>query len=425
MYLLHSLPPPDRSFFPQEFIPNSRAVFDATLRKITDTYQSTQPEVVRQWQTFAQSVPLNDSAQEHLANNPLSMRIPFKDLLFTSSEELMENQSVDSNQNASHKRKLGEIQILRMRSTDSIAWSRRGKKLRPNDPNLSLRVSRDCPPARYVSKYSKKNSSTTKICSNKTIIGRRKKNRDNESSDDDDSSSSSGSSTNDGTNTSDDDDNENNDDVYDGNIPDDEPKNHHHDSADHNNDDDENDEEEVCCNYDTDDEKVDENNYYHKRKNVQVARYGSALPYIGKIFSFANNTSRQGTIAAVVCQVGDSYNELYFKFYDHNIHQVCPDAYKNDSKNVWEYIKCNELMGSKKGLKWEGGNPGSIGESLVGMSVRRPFKVVERTTKKNWKWFNGEITHYLKGGMYTVQYEDGDVRDEKQSDVVMYLMYKF
>ena len=77
-------------------------------------------------------------------------------------------------------------------------------------------------------------------------------------------------------------------------------------------------------------------------------------------------------------------------------------------------------MGSKKTIEWEGGNPGKVGDSLVGMYVRRPFKI-----GREWQWFNGQIDKYLKGNVYEVHYEDGDVVKEKESDVVKYLMYTF
>ena len=80
-------------------------------------------------------------------------------------------------------------------------------------------------------------------------------------------------------------------------------------------------------------------------------------------------------------------------------------------------------MGSKKTIKWEGSNPALLGESLVGMKVRRPFKV-----DKEWIWFNGEVIQYLKSNKpkeYEVRYEDGDVRKEEKTNVVKYLMYTF
>ena len=141
------------------------------------------------------------------------------------------------------------------------------------------------------------------------------------------------------------------------------------------------------------------------------------------------NSSLYGKIAAIVCKSDDMFNELYFKFYDHSIHQAGPppaypttsnDGCSSDESN-WQYIKCNELMGSKKTIKWEGSNPALLEESLVGMKVRRPFKV-----DKEWIWFNGEVIQYLKSNKeYEVRYEDGDVRKEEKTTVVKYLMYTF
>ena len=299
----------------------------------------------------------------------------------------------------------------------------RNKKRRANDPNKDLRVAKDCAPAHYVSKKQKssanddgqrKNNSADFDNSPNYLNNRRRINKTKKSQEESDHSSSSDS----------DDENdyaEEDEDEYSEDSSEDDEDN---EEEDNNEDDHHNDSSNI--NYNTDDEKVDENNYYHKRMNVNVRSYGSTLPYIGKVFQFVNSDSR-GTVAAVVCKVGDPSNELYYKFYDHKTHLKCPDAYKTSDGNnddsqmkYWQYIKCNELMGSKKTIEWEGGNPGKVGDSLVGMYVRRPFKI-----GREWQWFNGQIDKYLKGNVYEVHYEDGDVVKEKESDVVKYLMYTF
>eukprot|EP01038_Epipyxis_sp_PR26KG_P013206 gene13206-17696_t len=341
MYIMQKLPPPDRVLVPQEFISDSRSVFFATFKKVKETFQATQPEVVLQWEQFAQKVPLNNSAEDYLRSNPESMHIPFKNLLFSMDQS--NNIADDSNNPSlaeyfqSKKRKQTE-EIVQLRSTDSIAWSRRNKKLRKDDPNEDLRVAKDCALACYI--YKKKSSeqpTTATLNRQRKLIDKSKSQKQTKSKKHSESGSD-GEEEDDYSEEDDDDD----DDSYDN----------------------------VALNYSSDVEKVDGNNYYHKRRNIQVKLYGSsALPYIGKIFQFVNS-SLTGTIAAVVSKADDPSNQLYFKFYDHKTHQICPDPYKacsdDSQKTNWQYIKCNELMGSKKTIKWEGGNPASVGDSLVG-----------------------------------------------------------
>jgi len=459
MYILQTLPPSDRELVPQEFTPNSRSVFDATFRKIREVYTNTQPEVVRQWEEFALLVPLqNASAQDHVRAHPNAMRIPFKDLLFSFSpeERAGNNPSIQLGDDFQSSRKRKDFQEMpQLRSTDSISWSRRNKKLRSDDPNSCLRVAKDCPPAKYERKNKKKtkaNSSspqnqTINLNDNKTVrssrcqssklaaaarktTNRRNSNRSSSSDDEesdyscysDSDSRRSSHSANSRSSSS------GNNESYSGGESSD-------NNDDHSDDDDENDGPPTSSGgttsshqqqkrmYETDDEKLDKNQYYHKRNNVQVPRYGSALPYIDKVFQLVHSSgSRQGTIKAVVSLAGDPSNELHFKFYDQTLHDECPDSYASDDDDgqIWQYIKCSELMGSKKGLKWNGANPAGVGNALVGMMVRRPFRV-----DKNWTWFNGKVSKYLKKGYYEVTYDDGDVLTEKELDVVKFLMYTF
>jgi hypothetical protein len=458
LYILQSLPPPNRELLPQEFTSDSRSGFDATFRKIQELYTNLQPEVVRQWEEFALSVPSNDSVQDHLRDHPDSMHIPFRDLLFSFSPEegsANNNSAIQLGDDFQSSRKRKDIQMQQLRSTDSVSWSRRNKKLRKNDPNSGLRVANDCPPAIYESKSNnnrRKNKTTTDSSSpqSETSLNnssrkktsssssrsqivkktnRRKKTcessseseSDSEASDHSCSSNSTNNCTTDGNNSRNNSGSENSDDD-----------DHHSDA--------EKDNCSIASNrsgdttssqqhrmYETDDEKLDKDQYYHRRKNVQVARYGSALPYIDKVFQLTNSSgSRNGTIKAVVSCTGDPTNTLYFKFYDQTLYKECPDSFSSTTTSeghdaLWQYIKCSELMGSKKGLKWIGGaNPGGVGGALVGMMVRRPFKI-----DKNWIWFNGHVSKYLNKGHYEVTYEDGDVLPEKELDVVKFLMYTF
>jgi hypothetical protein len=167
LYILQSLPPPNRELLPQEFTSDSRSGFDATFRKIQELYTNLQPEVVRQWEEFALSVPSNDSVQDHLRDHPDSMHIPFRDLLFSFSPEegsANNNSAIQLGDDFQSSRKRKDIQMQQLRSTDSVSWSRRNKKLRKNDPNSGLRVANDCPPAIYESKSNnnrRKNKTTT------------------------------------------------------------------------------------------------------------------------------------------------------------------------------------------------------------------------------------------------------------------------
>ena len=173
MYILQSLPPSDRELVPQEFIPNSRSVFDTTIRKIREVFTNTQPEVVRQWEEFALLVPsYNVSAKDHVRAHPNSMHIPFKDLLFSFSpeERTGNNPSIQLGDDFQSSRKRKEFQEMpQLRSTDSILWSRRNKKLRSGDPNSYLRVAKNCPPAKYERKNNKKTKGNTSSPQNQTI----------------------------------------------------------------------------------------------------------------------------------------------------------------------------------------------------------------------------------------------------------------
>ena len=70
MYIMQKLPPSDRVLVPQEFVSDSRSVFFATFKKVKEMFQATQPEVVLQWEQFAQRVPLNNSAEDYFRKNP-------------------------------------------------------------------------------------------------------------------------------------------------------------------------------------------------------------------------------------------------------------------------------------------------------------------------------------------------------------------
>jgi hypothetical protein len=441
MYVLKSLPPMDRTFVPQDFIPQSREVFDGTLKKVIDFYQATQPEVVNQWREFSRSIPANNSAIDHLRDNPTSMRIPLKDLLFLNGD-------TDNSQAVAdfHNKKRKQSEMVTVRSTDSVAWSRRGKKLCDDDPNSKLRVAIDCPPANYVSKNKKlakqknpRRRNNEKNKSNKKGNNRlqSQKFRSNSSDEGSSDSSSSSNSCEDCEDSSDDDENDESEEDDDEDqqsetqyVGDDEdliaysssPGYYNHttqiiqtDSSGGT----------TSHPYDTDDERIDKASYVHKRTNIQVPRYGNSLLYIDKKFVIQStkngddSVTEHGTIVAVVCPADNPNSELFFKVYNQTVFPVRPSAY--DDESAWKYIPCVELMkATNKSLKWEGGKPAGLGDSLVGMMVRRPFKI-----NKKQKFFNGRVMEYLKAKNYKVLYEDGDERHETQEIVVKYLMYTF
>jgi hypothetical protein len=417
MYVLQRLPPPDRSFVPQGFISGSRNEFVSTLSKITETFGSSQPEVVTVWNEFAVNVPLNDNVQDYIRQKPEQFIIPFKEILFSGVD-------VDNTAQIAEfisKKRNARPEIPKMRSNDSITWSRRGKKPQPNDPNHNkLRVPVDAPATSYVNKSTKRNRNSAlalmeegdEVPNQKTK--RVKKISRPSSDDDDDSDHFSEHSDDDGdasrSQTIDQQENE---------------------ECDDNDDDDE--EDEYGVDYITDDEKVDANSFYFKRTKVEVKGFGSSLIFINRIFSVTNLSkgselfrSALGTIVkakvyGVACKKDDDddNHQLYFKIYEYDHQQSSvSDLYKeNDS---CRYVLCQELMSqtNAKAIKWEGGNPASLGQSLIGTQVRRPFKI-----DKVWRWFNGTVKSYLKSKKYCVLYEDGDEVDESEKDVVKYLVY--
>jgi len=334
------------------------------------------------------------------------------------------------NGNTSNKRKRAALQQV-IRSTDSVTWSRRNKVISKDDPNASkLRVAVDCPAAHYRSKRNstsgggnnkrmKKVNKTTK----KKLISHYSSDDNEDDNDDNDDRDN---------NVEDDDGNEEEEEEH---NSDDGSKSHDEsDKSSQQNDieDDENDNDDSTeMGYQTDDSILDANKYYHIRTYGQVPKFGSSLPFIGKTFNVINSSKLNESMAkslngmqsckivAVVAKSGDINTNLHFKIFDPSIHRVPPS---NSSDHPWRYVDCKELMGNqnKLAIHWEKGHPTKLGELLVGMKVRRPFKI-----NREWVFFNGEITAYLNKNLYNVLYEDGDLRQEKEIDVIKFLISLF
>lgn len=67
MYLLQSLPPPDRQLCPFELLTGSREVFEKVKHDIKRHFASTNPTAVREWEDWdINYVPQSDDATEYL-----------------------------------------------------------------------------------------------------------------------------------------------------------------------------------------------------------------------------------------------------------------------------------------------------------------------------------------------------------------------
>ena len=69
-------------------------------------------------------------------------------------------------------------------------------------------------------------------------------------------------------------------------------------------------------------------------------------------------------------------------------------------------------------INWNGGNPATLGKTLVGARIRRSFKV-----GKTEECFVGIVTQYLNMKQYKVQYEDDDVQIHSEKEIVKSLIY--
>jgi hypothetical protein len=129
MYVLQQLPPSNIQLKPMGFVAGSRSYFDDFHRRIKLEFRS-QPDVIRQWDSWSERVPLSDDCIEFVSSSRSTWHVPLRTSLFPAPD-CDTSTSVSSRQ---VKRRTDGLEELRQfYSTDSVKWSHRGKKIKQPD----------------------------------------------------------------------------------------------------------------------------------------------------------------------------------------------------------------------------------------------------------------------------------------------------
>jgi hypothetical protein len=169
----------------------------------------------------------------------------------------------------------------------------------------------------------------------------------------------------------------------------------------------------------TDNER-DVDGWVVKRSNFHVKKFGNAVLYCGRTFKFHEKTEQfkttpVGKIVDVVQRKSSSDKDLYFRYYNHDLH-------RKPKSDMWKYEKCAVLMNTSKTnsiitLDQKNGSINLFGYALINRKIQKGYKLeddkgkylLDENKKHLMSYYYGTIDSFDSAdGKYSVTFEDGD-----------------
>jgi hypothetical protein len=178
------------------------------------------------------------------------------------------------------------------------------------------------------------------------------------------------------------------------------------------------------------DNEGDVDGWVVKRNNFHVKKFGNAVLYCGRTFRFHDKaeqfkTTPTGKIVDVVQRKTGIDKELYFRYYNHDLH-------RKPKSDMWKYEKCAVLMNTSKTnsiitLDPKNGSNNLFGYALLNRKIQKGFKLenekgkylLDENKKQIMSYYFGTIDSFdSEEGKYSVTFEDGDKDRFDQSTIL-------